>query len=185
MPPTRHQASVLDSRQDRVEVTPYDLRYSRLLALIGSIPPEAWDAIIPHGPRRQLAGGHGDVDWAVLNPQPLPPREAFLTAAAHLAQEVVRGAVTVEMQGGSASGLISELIDEWCGTLWPRRWPWPWPGPRPDGDPEPEPRDVQTARVVGAVVFASMASRLADGDLKEAMAKGADRLAEAALTEAR
>jgi hypothetical protein len=185
MPPTGRQARVLGSRRDSVEVTPYDLTYSTLLAMIGNIPPEAWDAIIPHGPRVRVAAGEGHLDWAALNPQPLPPREAFLTAAAQLAHEFVRGAVTIDMQGGSSPALVSDLIDDWCGTLWPRRWPWPWPGPRPDEGPLPELWDVRTARVVGAVIFASMASRLAEGDLRETLAKGADRLAEAALAEAR
>ena len=43
------------------------------------------------------------------------------------------------------------------------------------------PADACVARVVGAVVFASMASRLAEGDLRDTFAKGAERLSEAAL----
>jgi hypothetical protein len=47
----------------------------------------------------------------------------------------------------------------------------------------PEPWDVRTARVVGAVIFASAASRLSSSDLRTAFADGADRLAEAALAD--
>jgi hypothetical protein len=185
MPATHQQPRALKAPRNSVQVTPYDVRYGTLLALIGRIGPEAWDAIVPHGPRLRVPAGEGHLDWAALNPQPLPPEDRLLTAAAQLAHELVRGAITIEMQGGSSSGPVSELIDEWCGTPWPRRWPWPWPGPRPDDGPLPDPWAVQTARVVGALIFASMASRLSDGDLQEALAKGADRLTEAALTDAR
>lgn len=181
--PTKDPA-VLKSNRDSVEVTPYDRTFSKLLSLVGRIPPAAWDAIIPHGPRLRVTTAEGPVARAALNPQPLPPREAFLTTAAELTHEVVRAAVAAEMQGAPSSALISDLIDDWCPAPWPRRWPWPWPGPRPDEKPIPEPWDMQTARVVAAVIFASMASRLAAGDLREALAKGADRLAEAAVAEA-
>jgi hypothetical protein len=40
---------------------------------------------------------------------------------------------------------------------------------------------VQAAKLVGALIFASVGSRLADGDVGAAFADGADRLAEAAL----
>jgi hypothetical protein len=149
--------------------------YRNLLSIIATIHPEIWDAIIPHGPRA--------LDRAALNPQPLPPRETLLAGAADVAHEVVRLAVASEAQGGS-SAFVRETIDDWCGTPWPRKWPWPWPGPRPGTEaegPQPDPWDVRTARVVGAVVFASVASRLAGGDLQSAFADGADRLTEAAL----
>ena len=149
-----------------------------LLSIITTIHPEIWDAIIPQGPRA--------LDRAALNPQPLPPRETLLAGAADMAHEVVRLAVASEAQGGSSFAFVREIIDDWCGTPWPRKWPWPWPGPRPETEPEgpqPEPWDVRTARVVGAVIFASAASRLADGDLRSAFAEGADRLAQAALEE--
>src|SRR6516165_1555598 len=101
-----------------------------------------------------------------------------------MANEVVRLAVESEAQGASSSAFVSEIINDWCGTPWPRKWPWPGPGPRPGteaGGPVPEPWDVRTARVVGAVIFASAASRLSSSDLRTAFADGADRLAEAAL----
>jgi hypothetical protein len=183
MPPTRQDGPVV--QRDSVEVTPYDVRYSTLLALIGRIRPQAWDAIVPHGPPLRVAAGEGHQDWAALNPQPIPPGDALATEAAHLAHELVRSAVAIEMQGGSSSALVSKLIDDWCDTPWPRRWPWPWPGPHPNWGPHPLPWDMQTARVVGALIFASMASRLAAGDLQETLAKGADRLTEAALADAR
>ncbi len=158
------------------------MSYSRLLSIIGRIHPQAWDAIIPHGPRLRVLAG---VERVALNPQPLPPREAFLLSAAELAHDLVRAAVATEMRGEPSSALVTEIIDDWCGTLWPRKWPWPWPGPRPGEGPEsgplPDPWDVKTAQIIGAVVFASMASRLSEGDLSTALSDGADRLTETVL----
>ncbi len=157
--------------------------YRNLLSIIGTIHPEIWDAVIPHGPRVRVVSAF---DKVALNPQPLPPRETLLAGAAEMAHEVVRLAVASEAQGISSSAFVSEIIDDWCGTPWPRKWPWPWPGPRPgtEGEgPRPEPWDIQTARVIGAVIFASVASRLSSGDLSTAFAEGADRLAEAALAD--
>lgn len=157
--------------------------YGNLLSIIGTIHPEIWDAIIPYGPRVRVVSA---LEKVALNPQPLPPRETLLGGAAEMAHEVVRLAVASEAQGASSSAFVSEIIDDWCGTSWPRKWPWPWPGPRPGTDtegPQPEPWDVKTAQVIGAVVFASVASRLSSGDLRTAFADGADRLAEAALAD--
>ena len=157
--------------------------YQNLLSIIGTIHPEIWDAIIPHGPRVRVVSA---LEKVALNPQPLPPRETLLVGAAEMAHEVVRLAVASEAQGASSSAFVSEIIDDWCGTSWPRKWPWPWPGPRSGTDtegPHPEPWDVKTARVIGAVIFASVASRLSSGDLRTAFADGADRLAEAALAD--
>ena len=143
-----------------------------------------WDAIIPHGPRIRM---NSRVDRVALNPQPLPPRELFLLGAAEMAHDLVRAAVAFEAMDGRSVATVSEIIDDWCATPWPRRWPWPWPGPRPDEDhgrpagPHPEPWDVARARVIGAVVFASIASRLSPGDLRDVFTNGAERLTEAAL----
>jgi hypothetical protein len=75
-------------------------------------------------------------------------------------------------------------VDDWCGTRPPRipiPWPGPWPFPWP---PEPEPHpdwDVGLSRVVGALTLASVASRLGEGELQDALAKGAEQLLEAGL----
>jgi len=86
-----------------------------------------------------IGGGHSLGDEVALNPQPLPPREAFLIAAARavirraeLLQEVA-GAMFDE---GSERGIIivggytSRFSDDWCGTEFRLRWPLP--GPRPN-----------------------------------------------------
>ena len=144
---------------------------SVLLSIIARTHPAVWD-IIQQGPRMER--------WerAALNPQPLPPRDAVAWGAADLAQTLARLAIEEEIRGGSGARLVSELVDDWCGTSWPRKWPWPGPGPYPQGGPHPEPWTIATGRAIGAVVFASYASRMAEGELRDTFAKGADQLAE-------
>jgi hypothetical protein len=151
------------------------MRNSELLSTIARFHPAIWDAIIPHGHRVGAIG-----DEVALNPQPLPPRDAFLIAAAEMAHRVSRLAVEADVRGESATGFLSEFIDDWCGTRWPRKWPWPWPGPHPGEGPQPDPWMVADARIVGAIVFASLGTRLGDSELGSVLLGGAERLAEAA-----
>ena len=148
-----------------------------LLTIIGRISPEAWDAIIPHGPIRRAWFGTG-LDAVALNPQPLPPRD-FVVSAAAMARDIGRFAIEQNATGHASAAWVSDLIDDWCGTPWPRRWPSPWPGPR-FGEPDPSPWDIASARMAGAIVFANLAARLGEGELAKALLKGADRLADAA-----
>ncbi|HEX2383481.1 MAG TPA: hypothetical protein VHI95_12640 [Acidimicrobiales bacterium] len=157
------------------------MRTQTVLAHLGRIRPQAWDAIIPHGPRSRSRA-----DWVSLNPQPLPPgppEEAILIGAAEMAHDIVRIAVESDLRGQAASGMIQEFIDEWCGTPWPRKWPWPWPGPRSGEGPQPDPWTLNTARLVGAIIFASAGSRLGEGELSSALQAGAERLAEVAASD--
>ncbi len=151
------------------------MRATSLLSIIGSINPAAWDAIIPHGP-----GVASRLEQVALNPQPLPPHDGLLVGAANMAHAVARLAVEASLRGESTD-FVREVIDDWCGTPWPRKWPWPWPGPRPDEGPFPDPWVLDTARVVGAVVFTSVASRLAEGELQSTLLEGAERLADVAV----
>lgn len=157
----------------------------RLMAALGRIPPQAWDAIIPHGPiGRSSFHAASKASLVELNPQPIPPGHELLLAAAAVAHDIAHTAVAAEAAGteGGASKMVMRAVDEWCGTgpfpiPWPGQWPFPWP-------PEPEPHpdwDVGASRVVGALTLASVASRLADGEVREALSKGADRLLEAGL----
>ena len=156
------------------------MSYARLLSIVARMPPAAWDAIIPHGPR---LGGASRGDLVALNPQPLPPRDPFLEGAAELAHEAVRTAVGMSMRGESPAGFLHELVADWCDTPWPRKWPWPWPGPRPEEGPRPEPWQVNAGRVVGAVIFASAGTRIADGELQGTLIEMAQRLAETAVSD--
>jgi hypothetical protein len=145
----------------------------RLLAVLGRINPAVWDAIIPHGPAVRVA----------LNPQPLPPKEAFLAASAATAHDIATAAIYTEAAGlDTAPRLVAEAVDDWCGNSprpipWPHHWPLPWP-------PEPEPHpdwDIAASQVVGALSLASAASRLGDGPARDALAKGAEQLLDVAL----
>jgi hypothetical protein len=153
--------------------------YNTLLSIIARIHPAIWDAIIPHG-HRAGAVGASRVDRVALNPQPLPPRETFLLGAAEMAHDIVKTALEIEAHGESSFGFVSDVIDDWCGTPWPRKWPVPWPGPGPQPDPW-DAMDVQAARVIGAIIFSSVAMRLPDEKFSAVFADGAERLTEAAL----
>jgi hypothetical protein len=149
----------------------------RLAAVIGGLHPQALDAIFPHGPVLSRRA-------ADLNPQPLPPKEQLLVASAAVAHDIASAAVGAEAAGGSASKLVARAVDDWCGTR-PRHIPIPWPGPWPfPWPPEPEPHpdwDIGLSRVVGALSLASVAARLEEGELQDALAKGAEQLLEAGL----
>jgi hypothetical protein len=152
------------------------MRAHSLLTIVAAIPPEAWDAIIPHGPVIRSR-----VDFVALNPQPLPPKDNFAVSAAMMATDLVRIAVEADVRG-EPTAFVKEFVDDWCGTPWPRKWPWPWPGPRPEEGPRPEPWDVQVGRVVGAAVLASAGSRLGQTELAKAFLDGAESLAQTAVS---
>lgn len=144
------------------------------LALLGKVPLEAWDFIIPHGHRLAAA--------SAVQPS---PADTYVVAAARLAHDVSTATVEADYTGQDASSHLLRLVDEWCGTPWPRRWPlpFPWPGPWP---PEPDPwweDAVATGRLVGAVVFATMAERLRESDLGAAFGQAAEQLLSAASPE--
>jgi hypothetical protein len=153
----------------------------RLLAVLGKINPAVWDVIIPHGP----VGPGARVQ---LNPQPLPPKEQLLVASASVAHDIALAAVGAQAAGADSARLVSDAIDDWCGTRpphipipWPSPWPFPWP-------PEPEPHpdwDIGASRVVGALALASVASRMEAGDARDALGKGAEQLLDAGLAQDR
>ncbi len=89
--------------------------------------PEIWDAI---------GGNFGEK--VALNPQPLPPRIAFLASVAQevigraeLLQEIATATARKGEQQGIiiVSGYISRFVDDFCGTGF--RLKYPFPGPRP------------------------------------------------------
>ena len=154
-----------------------------LLAVLGRINPAAWDWIIPMGPVRERTVLSA-AEAVELNPQPLPPRERELYAAAAVAAKIVDAAAAAEAAGNGegAINIVARAVDDWCGTH-PRPWPrpWPWPGPH-GGDPDPHPWRVAEMRLVGALTMASAASRMAEGDAREALTIGSDKLLHAAIS---
>ncbi|MGH9278464.1 MAG: hypothetical protein ACRD12_10235, partial [Acidimicrobiales bacterium] len=114
-----------------------------LATILRKIPPQAWDAIIPHGPvLRNVGFGRGFGHFAAeLNPQPLPPRARFAVASAEVARKIADAAVAAEASGNDADAIVARAVEEWCGNgggripvPWPRPFPFPWP-PGPDPDP--------------------------------------------------
>jgi hypothetical protein len=165
-----------------------------LMTVIGRLNPAIWDAIIPMGPKYAVGVSRASRASEVeLNPQPLPPRQELAFASARVAHEIAYSAIAAEAaRSESAGSIISRAIDDWCGTPHPHR-PIPWPGPWPfpwlsqDGvhDPDPHPWDIATSRIVGALTFAAVAAQLAEGEVREALALGAEQLTEAGLSVAR
>lgn len=149
----------------------------RMLSLLGRIRPEIFDVFPPHGHRAHLLSRFESV---ALNPQPLPPR--WMLAASDLAGYIAGAVLESELRGEGEPGWVAEVVDDWCGTGWPRRLPIPLPGPRGEG-PQPEPWDVAAAQVTAAVAFASLAARLAPSGAQETFARLAESLAEASSRE--
>jgi hypothetical protein len=162
----------------------------RLLTVFGRINPTIWDVIVPMGPRYFESVAEMSPGSAVeLNPQPIPPGHQIQLASARAAHEIGLAAVAAEAAGTDegAARLVSRAVDDWCGTPpghipipWPRDWPIPL---TPDLDPQP--LDIAAMRTVAAMTFASIASRIADGEAHEALAEGAEHLLDAALAETR
>ncbi len=85
-----------------------------------------------------LGGGHSFGEEVALNPQPLPPRFAFLVSVAQalisraeLLQEIADTTAHEGEQQGIiiVSGYIARFVDDFCGTGFRLRYPFP--GPRP------------------------------------------------------
>jgi hypothetical protein len=167
---------------------------TKLTQILAKINPAMWDALIPHsfidpkvhvafGPQTRLSLRRGEE--VMLNPQPLPPLEAFLVASVEAAHDIARAAIAAEVTDGSARSIVVSAMDEWCGTPRPWPWPWPWPGPWSfdDGDPEPHPDwDFDASRLVGSLALASVAARMQRGEARDAIEQGAEQLLETALS---
>lgn len=100
---------------------------SHLWRVIAEKNPEVWD-VIGGNPASQLA----------LNPQPLPPRSAFLAAVVQEFTErmadVGQIADLIPRPGGEAGiiivgGHVAKFIDDICANGFKLRWPLPWPAP--------------------------------------------------------
>ncbi|HYN66636.1 MAG TPA: hypothetical protein VES93_07080 [Ornithinibacter sp.] len=143
----------------------------RVLAKFVSIPPEAWDAIIPHGPVTARVVPRR-VDAVALNPQPLPPHESVV--GAQLLENVLVSAIIIVggKGAGEGAGVLRAEIDDWCGTGWPGKWPRP--KQRRDWD--------QSLVFAGAALAAASLAEQYDHapEMQEALGAAAEQLAEAA-----
>jgi hypothetical protein len=98
-----------------------------LWRVIAEKHPEVWDVI-----------GGDPQGQAGLNPQPLPPRSAFLAAVVLELSErmtlVDEIADLIPRPGGEkgiiiVGGHVARFVDEICGNGMHIRWPLPWPAP--------------------------------------------------------
>jgi hypothetical protein len=95
-----------------------------LLSAIARKNPGIWDGVIPHGLSEEF-----------LNPQPLPPRYAFMAA---LADEVISRAEffqeAADAMGERGIIVIGGYVADFADDLCPPNFTlphWPFPGPRP------------------------------------------------------
>ena len=154
---------------------------TQLLSVLGRINPAIYDFIFPHGPvlSRAVSGLSRVADE--LNPQPLPPGpppDRLQLASAVLARDIAFAAITAEAAGQEGGvRMINSAIDDWCGNGRPPI-PIPWPGPWPfafDLASAPKDLDVATSRLVAALSFAAVASRMGSGKVRDALSAGQSR----------
>jgi hypothetical protein len=117
-------------RTARSIFSPHPEPWRVLLASILAKHPEIYDVI---------GGGHRFGEEVSLNPQPLPPRYAFLVAAAQAVvnrAELLQEIADATLQEGTRQSIIivggytRRFTDDWCGNGFRLRWPFP--GPRPN-----------------------------------------------------
>lgn len=159
---------------------------TQLVSILARINPAIYDFIFPHGPV-QTRGFVSRIDEVALNPQPLPPEpppERLQRVSALIAHDIASAAIAMEAAGQDGGArILSSAIDDWCGNGRPPI-PIPWPGPWPfafDLVTAPKNLDVATSRLVGALSFAAVASRMGSGKVRDALSAGADKLLDASL----
>lgn len=155
---------------------PHPQPWKVLLASILAKHPEIFDAI---------GGGHWFGADVALNPQPLPPRYAFLVAVAQtlasraeLLQEFADATTRQGDQQGIiiVGGYVSRFSDDFCGTDF--RLKWPFPGPRPHWFAhELDGIDL----VVMASKFDEAATQSFGQDLRRSLAAASSRFVQAGL----
>ncbi len=169
--PWRRTESVFGPRPE-----PWRLIFASILAR----HPEIFDA---------LGGGHSFGDEVALNPQPLPPRYAFLIAAAQTvisrAELLQEFADATRREGEERSiiivgGITSRFSDDWCGTGF--RLKYPFPGPRPHWfTTELSGIDL----MVIATQFEQSAKQTFSQDLRQSLSNASAKFAEAGLAKLR
>ena len=148
----------------------------------------------PYGPIGPIASGPlREFSWVLLNPQPLPPKEAgpfpqpwrSAVVARTVIDQVVAQYRFAEVMGArerseraieTIRSHISEFVDDYCGSG-ARRWPLPRPFPLGQDPAELDPVDL----LVAGAQFHKAADSVADGPLKEDFSAAADRLLETGM----
>jgi hypothetical protein len=161
----------------------------RLVDAISYPNPDDSGPIGPGGP--VIRSPFREIDWVLLNPQPLPPKIATALLKERLGPQPEPWRVGVMTRSVIASMLseipsagehalrgvrtqLSDLVDDWCGTHPPRS-PWPWP-PRPRRDSL-----FGEELIVAGAQFGRMADTMSGHPLQEDFAAAAGQLFEAGL----
>ena len=169
-----------------------------LTALLDLIYPNP-DDTEPHGPggpvmgpqpelwRTALPGVLGRLEWALLNPQPLPPKERAVVAARIMIAQSISTFETAEAiadDGGERAlaaidARVSRFLDEDLCPTPPRPpipWPWPWGGVLDGGEA------IQPAEMLAASAQFQKAADAYEGRaLNAPFQNAADQLREAGL----
>lgn len=104
---------------------------------------ELWRAIAQKNPEVWNVIGGDPTARISLNPQPLPPRSAFLACVVleftERMTDVAEIADLIPRPGGERGNLIvvghvAKFVDDICGNGMRVRWPYPWPAPPWFGD---------------------------------------------------
>ncbi len=151
--------------------------WKAVVASILARHPEIWDAI---------GGGHSFGEQVALNPQPLPPRFAFLVAVAQavisraeLLQEIADATPREGEQQGIiiVSGYTGRFSEDWCGNGFRPKWPFPGP---------PPPWFAKELDGIDLVVMATQFDQAARGtfspDLRRSLADASAKFVEAGLS---
>ena len=161
--------------------------------------PCPWDPVIRVALERVSAFGPRPEPWNVssssysfgdeveLNPQPLPPRVAFLTSVAQavinraqLLQEISDATKRDGEERGIiiVSGYVARFVDDFCGNGF--RLKYPFPGPRPNWFADQlDGIDL----VVMAAQFDQAAKDAFNPDLRQNLADASAKLVEAGLSQ--
>jgi hypothetical protein len=155
---------------------PWKVVFSNILAR----HPEIFDVI---------GGGHSFGDEVALNPQPLPPRIAFLLSVARtvasraeLFQEMADASRGEGEQRGIiiVGGYTRRFSDDWCGNDF--RLKWPFRGPRPHWYTD-QLHGIDL--LVLATQFAQSAKEVFSPDLRQNLADAGAKFADAGLSRMR
>ena len=178
------------------------INHSVLMRLIGGVihggsgreddehplPPGPWDPVIRDAMERftisralQRLGSEVE-----LNPQPLPPRSAFLVsvATAFIKRAALMQEMSVSMRDTGeqrgiivVGGYVARFIDDFCGNGF--RLKYPFPGPRPNWFSE-EVRGIDL--VLMATQFEKAALEASDEVLRQSFAAAGAKLAEMGIS---
>ena len=117
---------------------PYMRRALERSVLGGGMGTELWRVIAQKHPEVWNVIGGDPTGQVTLNPQPLPPRSAFLAAVilefTDRMTDVAEIADLIPRPGGECGNLIvvghvAKFVDDICGNGMRVRWPYPWPAP--------------------------------------------------------